>query len=609
MEDWKMRGKESSPEKTVARIEGILKEYGFETEMQDVPQSLPDCYSCRLTIKGDAGPAIGTNGKGMTRELCYASAYGEMMERVENRIFSSLVRLDDREYTEFLVPQYPLYKVRGGQDHRCVAALKKRVADTISNVPLLTTAEDLVDDLLEKLAPAALNGQFGTLPFYSLTDKEVVYLPDWMQIFIGSNGLAAGNTLQEAMVEGISELVERYSQLELLNGTMIPPVIPDEVIDRYPHIRKIITSIEADGGHKVRVLDASLGKGIPTVCGVVIDTKTGNFGVKFGAQPNMGIALERVFTESMQGSSLERFSNSSRPGFFVNDGQTRMDKWNSIKISSSSMPATLLMDEPSYPFREWPSAEHKTNQELMMDMLHLLKNLGADIYVRDASYMGFPAVNIYAAGISEVRPVDFLELKINRLILDVQDHFLHLGDLTQEQVRDIAILATAKRGAVLENTIGAISGLYFREEMPGAPFEADLLLAACLYRLGKTAKAVEILQQIMRGLVGLPEKMAFIKASFYYLNVRINGTEQQAFDVVRSMLPKEAEHVRRIWIDPQTVLTKLYPDCGGKSSADVTEGGSTYQGVREFYKKLVKAEADHPMDQMALQELFQDFTA
>lgn len=607
MEDWKMRGKESSPEETVARIEGILKEYGFETELRDIPQSLPDCYSCRLTIKGAAGPAIGTNGKGMTRELSHASAYGEMMERVENRIFSSLPRMDDREYSDFLVPQYPLYEVRGGKDPRCVAALKKRVADTISEVPLMTTAENMVDDLLEKLAPAGLNGRFGTLPFYSLTDQKVVYLPDWMMIFIGSNGLAAGNTLQEAMVEGISELVERYSQLELLNGTMIPPVIPDEVVDRYPHIRRIIDSIEADGYHKVRVLDASLGKGIPTVCGVVIDTKTGNFGVKFGAQPNLGIALERVFTESMQGNNLEMFSNCSRPGFFVNDGQTRANKWNSIKIASSSMPATLLMDDASYPFREWPNVEQKSNQELMLEMLHKLQELGADIYVRDASYLGFPAVYIYAAGVSEVRPVDFLELKVNRLALDVQDYFLHLGDLTDEQVRDIAILASAKRGAVLENTIGAISGLFFLEDMPGSPFEADFLLAACLYRLGKVSQAIEVLQQIMRGLAGMPEKIPFIKASFYYLNAMVNGTERQAYDVVRYMLPEEAERVREIWMDPRRVLTKLYPDCKGKASADVTEGRSTYQGVREFYKKLVKAEADHPRDQMALQELFRDF--
>lgn len=609
MEDWKMRGKESSPEKTVEKIKGILKEYGFETQMYDVPQSLPDCYSCRLTIKGAAGPQLGTNGKGMTRELCYASAYGEMMERVENRLFSSLPRMDDSGYQDFLVPEYPLYNVHEGSDPRCVAGLKKRVADTIKDVLFMTTAEKMVDDLLERIAPPALNGQYGTLPFYSLTDKKIVYLPDWLQIFVGSNGLAAGNTLQEAMVEGMSELVERYSQLELLNGKIIPPVIPDEVIDQYPHIRRVIDSIEADGRHEVRVLDASLGKGIPTVCGVVIDTQTGNFGVKFGAQPNIGIALERVFTESMQGSNLEMFSNCSRPGFFADNAQARINKWNSIKIASSSMPTTLLMDTPSYPFRPWPGVENKGNRELMLDMLNKLKELGADIYVRDASYMGFPAVNIYAAGVSEVRPVDFLELKITRLMLDVQDDFRHLGDLTDEQVKDIAVFASAKRGAVLENTIGAISGLYYLEEMPGAPFEADFLLAACLYRLGKTSEAVVILHQIMEGLAGIPEKIPFVKACSYYLNARVSCSEQQAYDVVRHMMPGEAERVRELFIDPQTVLTRLYPDCKGKPCREITEGKSSYQAIREFYKKLAEAEAEHPADPAVMKELFKDFTA
>lgn len=609
MNDWEMRGKESSPEKTIAKIEGILSSYGFEAQLKEVPHDLPDCYSCRLTIKGPTGVLMGTNGKGMTKELSHASAYGEMMERMENRVFAAMPRFDDEHYEDFMLPNNPLYDLRSPDQPRCIVELKKRLAATVKGPLIMKTPEEVVDSIIEKLSPVALKGRFPTLPFYSLTEKRVVNLPNWMLIFTGSNGLAAGNTLPEAMVEGISELLERYSQIRLLDGDIIPPRIPDEVIDRYPHIRRIINSIEkADNGrYSVRVLDASLGKGVPTICGVVIDTKTGKFGVKFGAQPNMAIALERVFTESMQGSTLKQFTNNSYPNFTAATKQVRVDKWNSVKITSSSMPAQFLMDEPTYPFVEWESVEGKSNHELMMSMLNKMRELGADIYVRDASYMGFPAVFIYATGISEVRPVDLLELKINALWMDVQRYFLHIGDLTDDEVRDIAIFAASKRGSVLENTIGAISQLYFADDMPGAPFEADFLLAACQYRLGQTEQAANTLHELMMILSVVPERQFFIKACYYYVSARVSSTEEQAYDVIKQMTPSVAERVRYMFIDPKQTLGRIYPDCKGKACNDVTEGSCQYAAVHDFYKKLFAAEAAHPVDTSIVAEMLRDF--
>jgi len=606
LKDWQLRGKESSPEMTVEKIKRILKEYEFETSMQDMEQDLKDCYSCRLTINGPTAGYMGTNGKGMTKALSYASAYGEMMERVENRIFLATPRYDDEKYEDFLLNDAPLYDVRDAEQEECILQLKKKIASTVKNVPIFTTADEVVNTLFEKIAPIKLNGKFGTMPYFSIRKQKWVYLPDWLCIFTGSNGCAAGNTPAEAMVEGISELLERYSQMEILDCEIIPPQIPKEYIARYPHIYKIIDEIESNGRYKVRVLDCSLGKGLPVVCGMIIDTFTGKFGVKFGAQPNMAVALERVFTESMQGNHLESFSNASNPFYTLPDGSFRNDKWNSMKIAASSMPATLLMDDPSYEFVPWGEDVGHDNVKLMWDMIEKMEELGADIYVRDASYLGFPCVNIYATGITECIPIDQLELKIHLLGNHVQQYFRRIDTLTDEEVSDLATFASIKRGAVLENKIDGISHLYFKDEMPGTPFEADFLLAACQYRLGNIEATLKVLSEILRhGSYLSKRQLRFVRGSYFYIQGLFTGrSEKNAYDVVSNLCGDVAEEVRESFMDRQLVLGKLYPVCHNKPCNEIDEAGSPYKAIHDFFKVLVKAENDHPADRKVFEELF-----
>ena len=605
MNEWKMRGKEASPEQTVQKIKDILSSCGLSAAMHELPQDLQDCYSCRLVIDGPTGGLMGTNGKGMTMALSHASAYGEMMERLENRMFLAMPRDDDEDIEELLLRDTPLCDVHDEEQEEAVTYLTERLAASMPTEPFFMTREEAVKSLLEKLAPEKLNGKFSTKPFFSLRKQKWVYLPDWISIFTGSNGYAAGNTPAEALVEAISELLERYSQMQVLDGKVIPPQIPRAYLEKYPHILKVIREIESSGRYRVRVLDCSLEQELPVVAGVIIDTQTGKFGVKFGSQPNMAVALERVFTESMQGNRLETFANGSSPFYVLPDGVLRADKWNSMKVAASNMPAQLLMDKASYAFVPWGDTEGRSNTELMWDLFRLLEKLGADVYVRDASYLGFPALNVYATGISEVIPVDILELKIHILDRKVQKYFRRIDTLTDAEVKDLAAYASIKRGAVLENNISCISHLYFRDEMPGTPFEADMLLAACQYRLGEDREVLDILS----GLLNLPayfspEQYRFVRGVYFYVQaLSLGQTEENAFAVIKNLCGKEADRVRDAFCSRDRVLAKLYPVCGNKPAAQITEGGCVYGAVHAFYKRLVEAENAHPADRRVLEEL------
>ncbi len=599
MNEWQMRGKDSSPEDTLKHIQAIYDRLGFKTSIEEFDSGVENCYSCRLTVDGPVKAYIGTNGKGMTRELCFASANGEMIERLSNRRFAANLRVDDDRYEELTVPYYPLYSPSDPDQPECMKRLKERIAATVKTPLFLQTPMDLTEKLLKDVAPVKLHGKFQTVPFYRPGKAEPVYLPyNLLNLFTGSNGMAAGNTYEEAMVEGISEILERYAQSIIADGGITPPEIPAEVIDRYPHIRRVIDQITKDPRYEVRVLDCSLEKKIPVVCGVIINKDTGHFGMRYGCQPNMAIALERVFTESMQGSTLENAANKNIADFHEMDSNRRVDKWNSMKVGSGRVTARLLMDQPDYPFVPWEDVEGKTNREIMHSMIALLEDLGAEVFIRDASYLGFPSVYIYASGISEVMPVDIIHLKQAVLTEKVQSAFLHLESLTEDEVCDIENLAKLKTGAILENTIAMMSGLYNPKPMPGAPFEAEFLHAACSYQLGNVAEASRVLRNIARNASYMEADTAgfTIACDIYLDGLASGGEEEQVFSVVKRLCPKYADRIRDVFSDRTKTLSRLYPSGKGKEPTEIDSEAGLYPAIHDFYAKLVREEVEHPVD-------------
>ena len=131
------------------------------------------------------------------------------------------------------------------------------------------------------------------------------------------------------MVQGFSEIQERYCQYQFLFRHLTPPDVPEDYLAQFSVASRIIRSIRA-AGYDVVVKDCSLGEGYPVVCTAVIDRKTHQYHVHLGANPVFEIALERSLTEIFQGRNLSAlaidrgFSTGDRPDsetYFVSFGQ------------------------------------------------------------------------------------------------------------------------------------------------------------------------------------------------------------------------------------------------------------------------------------------------
>ena len=123
------------------------------------------------------------------------------------------------------------------------------------------------------------------LPYVRRSDGEVVYFPtNLIDNLYLSNGMSAGNTLAEAQVQCLSEILERAVKREIIEGELTLPDVPQHVLARFPGIQAGIKGLE-EQGFPVLVKDASLGGKYPVMCVTLMNPRTGGVFASFGAHP------------------------------------------------------------------------------------------------------------------------------------------------------------------------------------------------------------------------------------------------------------------------------------------------------------------------------------
>lgn len=102
--------------------------------------------------------------------------------------------------------------------------------------------------------------------------------------------MSAGNSFEEAMVQGMSEIIERYVQKKIIKERISLPDIPVEYIKKYPHIYEMFRKLEQKQEYKCWLKDCSLG-GIYPVAAFIILEKT---------QEGMELSSDAIRTMGLQ---------------------------------------------------------------------------------------------------------------------------------------------------------------------------------------------------------------------------------------------------------------------------------------------------------------------
>ena len=263
------------------------------------------------TCGKDAAAVIGTKkqmGKGGTSDQAEASAVMELAERFSFFNFA-------KNPKNFFTDVYTNVKDQ--------AIAFEMIAQSVHD-----QSEDL---------PASRK-IFETLPLkwtwgYNLTQEKEVLIPfDWFFAINEFNGPSAGNCVEEALIQGICEIVERHtSSLVSQNKLMVARIRPESVTD--PLVIEMFQKYN-NAGVKLYLSDFSLDTGIPTVGALAYDPATfpalSEIVWTAGTTPDPQKALSRTLTEVAQlagdfntnanyvASGLPKFTTIEEAGYVIN---------------------------------------------------------------------------------------------------------------------------------------------------------------------------------------------------------------------------------------------------------------------------------------------------
>lgn len=414
--------KDCNVRETVEKIKTILDKTGIEIEEDILMQSIPSefqPYSLRLNMFGDANK--GTNGKGTTLENAKASGYSEFMERLQNQ--ANNIAILNNEFFHYS----PDEKVTSAEH-------MKKLAKYFGNYETIFNYNKLCSRFLKS------DNQAVYVPFYSVKDKKTVYIPIYaIRYSQGSNGMCAGNTPEEALVQGMSEICERYAMKEIINKKIVLQDIPENVYSKYEKLLNLKKYIE-NCGWNVWIKDASLGGKLPVICSIFENKEDKDFSVNFGAQPSLPVAIERTLTEFAQGRNLvEKLDailpyNKSNLNRYMDLSYSYILKCNP-QFTHNEILDNIFFNKKNknckFKQQAWIE-EHKyySNKEILKFLLKKMSKICKnELYIRNNSFLGFPSYYIF---IPKMSIVDKKDLKYTNKQLNFEKWILYTKDLIPE---------------------------------------------------------------------------------------------------------------------------------------------------------------------------------
>ncbi len=289
------------PQETIDRIKNGFEEVGLKVNCEN--WDYDGIFVSSAWIENDYQIS---GGKGTSEVLSQASAYAELAERFSSAYMGEY-RINILKYQE--------YKYSKDTNYAYKNQAKKKIDLDYFYSPFAKKNEydKVVIDLIN-------NFPFYWQKAYSLTEKVDVNIPYfWYRASQGTNGLASGNSIEEATMHAIGEVLERHVTSKILTEKLVTPTIDPNTVSNYELI-KIFEFFKKENINFI-IKDFSLGYPLTTIAEMFTDnnckstndfTDARNHNIVIGTDTNPEIAAIRCFTEYAQGffkknKNIEKF--------------------------------------------------------------------------------------------------------------------------------------------------------------------------------------------------------------------------------------------------------------------------------------------------------------
>ena len=600
------RYKEVSPEETVKRLKKLLDQLGIEVEEKWSKESSVGTYSLRICIKGTD---IGQNGKGMTKDFAMASAYAEFFERFQNGIMRFRMEKPTKELPFINSPDEKHLTVEEAlnitnnnlKNSFFENILKQNGKNDCSNQEKI----EYIKQILNEKSNLVEKEDYLYLPYYSVKNKEIEYIPDRLFSYLfDTNGMCAGNSKEEALIEGLSEILERYAGTRMVKEKVSLPEIPMEYVEKFPKVKKMVEKLKQRDDYLFKLVDCSFGGKYPVAGLYIIEKNTGRFGFKLGAHPDYGIAMERCFTEAAQGRDIYEYAQTCIFDFYSGENSENRNITEYIFSDFAAAPYQVIDETKNYKFTQMPDVSELDNKTILKNLVNTILKENKDILIRDVSVLGFPAFSIAIPGMSE-ESFDPNATYFN-ILITMQSLMKDLKNINSKNIEEVIKMMEIIVYELGYEKLSILISLKDRSILPceqmgtGAKYFLAILYIAN-EQYNKASKILEDLSFIADNLLENSIEKITIKATYYYASAMDKlKNHNKAMYYINLLFDKEiADYINLSFKNKENVLINHY----GITKDDYVDNDDSY--YLPFMKKLREAQRDNKINQVDNKKIFE----
>lgn len=394
-------GKTDTPDNTIRNIVDGFDRLGYDIHYRPF-QCADRLHWSQIEIHAIK---LQCQGKGLTPQLSKASAHAELAERFSGGLFFqafeeqvrfNMPALYSREVNRFLNYEWLDGYINSHQDN-----LK---TDHLSIEKLLCNQAALNPKDIETIKNSQMARHW--VDGYSLIRDKTVKVPiNFIAYINASNGLAAGNTLEEAIIQATCEVFERHTQIQIIKPEQTIPTIDKSTLDN-DTLKAMIAFYEAENV-EIILKDFSMGGRFPSIGVLFINhnLREGRLEHKIlmpGVAFNLEEALSRCLTEYMQGRSTLKASRPEMDRPVVHRSRVS-NLYLMFKCCVSQKDISFLEKGDTIPFRESSNGDMLSEIEAIKK---ICRDLDTDFIVLDLTHpvLKFPVARVVLPGMSDFLP-------------------------------------------------------------------------------------------------------------------------------------------------------------------------------------------------------------
>ena len=509
--------KDRQPSETVKIIKDILKTNNYQVSEKGLKRSLRGSYSIRLELNNGKG----ANGKGTTLGLAKASAYAELIERLQSNMLNK-----KRITTNIVDKKHEIYEI------------------------LLNMASNEYKKKFFDLNKIYFNVSEAT---NIKTNKKELIPINAICSFCHTNGLASGNTFEEAVNQAIFEIFERYCYQKCLEENIL---IRNIDISSYPLTeknKKMLVLLKKKG-FEYYIKDCSLGK-YPVIGFLLFNKKHNKYTFTMGSDTSFNIALSRCITEMMQGVNFKELKQKMVPNLkaeeLIQKYGTSFKSYNWLRcFNNNNGYLTKNFFNNSYiNISELHFKDYLTSNKEVLNYLKFLTK--ENIYVIDYNNLGFDTYRVYIPYMTTVDCYDIEDLNVNKNYDKLKYTYTHILEVSKKEMLYFINIFLNNNKLLKYDEMIKPSDLFHTNEISDY-YKLDftsLLIVLCIL-CSKTKELQQLLQYKIENFKLNPQKILTYKITVNCI------TNKEYYNVKDENITK---YIQYIINNPREYLSSLNP--------------------------------------------------